>query len=422
MALYREGDALLKRLILLMLLLAMALSAAACGPVSGTGDASPPPEDSQAAPAVPETEVWTRQHRSVWGSEPVTVSADFERIFGAASHGMTAGQELLLLDFMDCYYQSVTRLQVIDCTDLFTDRAQSDYHRTVWRTLAEIRLRAPIDLHAGSYSYSLRCTDLTRDGDTAELTLLESSVVYFNGLNGLPSEQWNVQHTFRLQRITGDRWRIASHDSDDNPYYSADYDPVTDTDRHLPQLLACIEARESGPRELWTPPVTWDHDYDRAAALDYMLTYSAQRNPAYKAYDDLGGNCMNFGSQVLTAGGIPALPGGYRDGWFYNSERSVSLPWVNVGAFLDLAAEHTGSGLVAVVGAPYFTGQVGDIITMGVEEPRHHTTVICGLVADGEGRTVDYLLCSNTANLRNYPASAYYYTNRQLTKILGWND
>ena len=81
-------------------------------------------------------------------------------------------------------------------------------------------------------------------------------MVYFNGLNGLPSEQWNVQHTFRLQRITGDRWRIASHDSDDNPYYSADYDPVTDTDRHLPQLLACIEARESGPRELWTPPVT----------------------------------------------------------------------------------------------------------------------------------------------------------------------
>ena len=412
----------MKRLILLMLLLAVALSAAACGPVSGTGDASPPPEDSQAVPAVPETEVWTRQHRSVWGSEPVTVGADFERISGAASHGMTAGQELLLLDFMDCYYQSVTRLQVIDCTDLFTDRAQSDCHRTVWRTLAEIRLRAPIDLHAGSYSYSLRCTDLTRDGDTAELTLLESSVVYFNGLNGLPSEQWNVQHTFRLQRITGDRWRIASHDSDDNPYYSADYDPVTDTDRHLPQLLACIEARESGPRELWTPPVTWDHDYDRAAALDYMLTYSAQRNPAYKAYDDLGGNCMNFGSQVLTAGGIPALPGGYRDGWFYNSERSVSLPWVNVGAFLDLAAEHTGSGLVAVVGAPYFTGQVGDIITMGVEEPRHHTTVICGLVADGEGSTVDYLLCSNTANLRNYPASAYYYTNRQLTKILGWND
>ena len=59
---------------------------------------------------------------------------------------------------------------------------------------------------------------------------------------------------------------------------------------------------------------------------------------------------------------------------------------------------------------------------MGVEEPRNHTTVICGVLTDDAGQTVDYLLCSNTANLRNYPASAYYYANRQLTKILGWND
>ena len=131
---------------------------------------------------------------------------------------------------------------------------------------------------------------------------------------------------------------------------------------------------------------------------------------------------MNFGSHVLTAGGIPTLPGGYEDGWFYNSSRSVSLPWVNVGGFLDLAAEHTGSGLVAVVNAPYFTGEVGDIITMGVEEPANHTTVILDTIKDENGAVVDYLLCSNTADLRNFPASAYYYTNRQLTKIIGWND
>ena len=412
----------MRRLMLLMLLLAMALAMTGC--LTIVGDEPPVAEQPQedAAVTVPETEVWTRQHRSVWGREPEPVSAEFERISGAADWGITAGQELLLLDFMDCYYQSVCKLQVIDCTALFTSRAQSDYHRTVWRTLCTIRLQSPIDLHADSYSYALRCTALEQDGDTAEVTLLESSVVYFSGLEGLPSEQWNVEHTFRLVRISGDHWRIAAHTSDDNPYYSADYDPETDTDRNLPQLLACIEARRNDPRTPWTPAVTWDHDYDRDAALDYMLTYSAKRNPAYKAYDALGGNCMNFGSQVLRAGGIPDIAGGYEDGWFYNSQRSVSLPWVNVGGFLDLAAGHTGSGLAAAADAPYFTGEVGDIITMGVEEPRNHTTVICGLLQDDAGQTVDYLLCSNTANLRNYPASAYYYTNRQLTKIMGWND
>ena len=420
----------MRRLILLILLLAAALSLSGCLTITGDEPAlKEPTQEPVQEPAqepvtvdVPETQVWTRQHHSVWGREPEPVSAAFERISGAADHGMTTGQELLLLDFMDCYYQSVSGLEVIDCADLFTDRAQSDYHRTVWRTLAAVRSLSPIDLHADSYSYALRCTDLTQDGDTADLTLLESSVMYFNGLNGLPSEQWNVKHEFRLERISGDRWRIAKHVSDDNPYYSADYDEDTDTDRNLPTLLAYIAAREAQSREAWTPEVTWDHDYDRDAALDYMLTYSAKRNPAYKVYDDLGGNCMNFGSQVLTAGGIPPLSGGYQDGWFCYSSTNVSLPWVNVGGFLDLAAGHTGSGLVAVVGAPYFAGEVGDIITMGVDEPRNHTTVICGVLTDDAGQTVDYLLCSNTANLRNYPASAYYYTNRQLTKILGWND
>ena len=421
----------MRRLILLLLLLAAALSMTGCLTVTGdepalqTPTQEPVQEPVQQEPVtvdVPETRVWSRQHHSVWGREPEPVSAVFERISGAADHGMTTGQELLLLDFMDCYYQSVSGLEVIDCAELFTDRAQSDYHRTVWRTLAAVRSLSPIDLHADAYSYSLRCTDLTQDGDTADLTLLESSVMYFNGLNGLPSEQWNVKHSFRLARISGDRWRIAKHVSDDNPYYSADYDEDADTDRNLPTLLACIASREAQPRQAWTPEVTWDHDYDRDAALDYMLTYSAKRSPAYKAYDELGGNCMNFGSQVLAAGGVPALSGGYQDGWFYYSSTNVSLPWVNVGGFLDLAASHTGSGLVAVVGAPYFAGEVGDIITMGVEEPRNHTTVICGVLTDDAGQTVDYLLCSNTANLRNYPASAYYYTNRQLTKILGWND
>ena len=59
---------------------------------------------------------------------------------------------------------------------------------------------------------------------------------------------------------------------------------------------------------------------------------------------------------------------------------------------------------------------------MGVQEPANHTTVIQDVLRDGDGAVVDYLLCSNTADLRNFPASAYYYTNRQLTKIVGWND
>ena len=154
-----------------------------------------------------------------------------------------------------------------------------------------------------------------------------------------------------------------------------------------------------------------------------MLAYVGRRNPGFMAYDDYGGNCMNFGSQVLLAGGIPMdTDGGYETGWYWFGQHSATLPWVNVGWFLEYAAAEREHGLAAVVNAPYFSGETGDIITMGVDEPANHTTVILDVIRDENGLPIDYLLCSNTADLRNFPASAYYYTNRQLTKIIGWNE
>lgn len=421
----------MKRFMLLLLLLAAVLSLTGCFTVVDDGGApsdqpdNVPPEEHHLTADVDETEVWHRR-ASAWstGAEPQTVDAAFERISGAAKMGMTVGQELLLLDFMDCYYQSVGSLRVIDPAALFADTEEVAYHKTIWHDLCVIRKLSPIDLTMTSYSYSLRCVSIEPSEETegdVDMVLRESNAVYFAGLNGVASEQLGIKHTFTL-RGTGDYWRIVKHWSDDNAYYSADYDRETGQDANFPAITDYIEARRQLPRET-LPAVTADHPYDRQAAREYMLTYVGRRNPAFKAYDDYGGNCMNFGSQVLLAGGIPMdTSGGYETGWYWYSANSATLPWVNVGWFLDYAALPREHGLVAVVGAPYFSGEPGDIITMGVDEPANHTTVILDTIQDADGNVVDYLLCSNTADLRNFPASAYYYTNRQLTKIIGWND
>ena len=68
------------------------------------------------------------------------------------------------------------------------------------------------------------------------------------------------------------------------------------------------------------------------------------------------------------------------------------------------------------------TGEPGDLITMGTSSYTRHITEICALVTDENGNTVDYLLCSNTADLKNFPAGAYYLTNQQVIRISGWND
>ncbi len=421
----------MKRFVLLIVLLAMLLSMSGCFTI--TDDSGKQPQENKLAQEeqplsadVPETEVWQRTAGAPWsgGETPQAVSADFERISGAAANGMTVGQELLLLDFMECYYRSISTLQVIDPVALFADTEETIYHKTIWHGLCAIRRLSPIDLTMTSYSYSLRCESITPSEETegnVDMVLRESNVVYFAGLDGIPSEQFGIKHTFTL-RGEGDSWRIVKHWSDDNAYYSADYDRETGQDTNFPAITDYIEARHQLPREA-LPAVTADHPYDRQAARQYMLSYVGKRNGDFKAYDDYGGNCMNFGSQVLLSGGIPMdTSGGYETGWYWYSASQTTLPWVNVGWFLEYAAAEREHGLVAVVNAPYFTGETGDIITMGVEEPANHTTVILDTIKDENGDTVDYLLCSNTADLRNFPASAYYYTNFQLVKIIGWND
>ena len=47
----------------------------------------------------------------------VTVPAGEERVAGAASAGMSVGMEQVLLDLIDCYYQSVGGLSVQDCSE-----------------------------------------------------------------------------------------------------------------------------------------------------------------------------------------------------------------------------------------------------------------------------------------------------------------
>lgn len=81
---------------------------------------------------------------------------------------------------------------------------------------------------------------------------------------------------------------------------------------------------------------------------------------------------------------------------------------------------NTGSGLVGDAAAPYYTGESGDVIAMGNDHFRH-IVMISEVLTDESGNTVDYLICSNTGDLCDFPAGAYFYTYQQLIKIHGWN-
>lgn len=379
-------------------------------------------QEETPTPESKDEEAWTPPPPPPPKYAPLTaVSADAERIVSAAGYGLSAAMEDLLLALQNRYYHSVGALELQECDDLFSTAEEASRHEAIWRSLIEIRKASLIDLHLVDYGFTFYCAGVSWNGEEeVRVTLLEDAVMYFAATSYVPSEQFDVSHTFTLSRTGQDSWQIKSHTSDDNPYENFAYDKVNQCDSRLSAFLASIASRQAQRSGAGGgTSKTWQHDYDRGAAYSYMQTYAASRNGAWRTYDYSGGNCQNFGSQVLYAGGIPMDQEGDAQ-WYWKNHYDQNYSWINVSRFANYARGNTGYGLVADADANYYDGQTGDILIMG-DGDMDHTTVIADTISDGSG-TVDYLICSNTSNYRNFPASAYYYTYHWVIRILGWND
>lgn len=340
---------------------------------------------------------------------------------------VTEEQKQLMTRLMTGWYTDIALFDEPQLGGLFADEKDAAMHEASIRTLTAIRQQALTDLRMRDVSYVLTVTkaEPSAEEDAVEgqvhIEADETTVMHFAATPDVDSKMYDVPHIFELVPTEDGGWLIKHHEADDNPYFSLTYEEGAAVDGQLQQLLRAIERRQLQRQETVQVTLTCDHPYDRAAAERYMRQYDHQRNNRWHAYDDVGGNCMNFGSQVLLAGGIPMdEEGGSK--WFWRGQNDLDLSWINVGRFYSYARENRGYGLVADTEANYYTGGVGDILILGPDGGHNHTTVISGIVRNELSETVDYLLCSNTTNYTDFPAGAYYYTSHRLIKIYGWND
>ena len=340
---------------------------------------------------------------------------------------VTEEQKQLMTRLLTDWYTDLALFDEPQLGGLFADEKDAAMHEASISTLTAIRQQALTDLRMRDVNYVLTVTkaEPSIEEDAAEgqvhIEADETTVMHFAATPDVDSKMYDVPHIFELVPTEDGGWLIRHHEADDNPYFSLTYEEGAATDGRLQQLLRAIERRQLQRQETVQVTLTCDHPYDRAAAEQYMRQYDHQRNDRWYAYDDVGGNCMNFGSQVLLAGGIPMdEEGGSK--WFWRGQNDLDLSWINVGRFYSYARENRGYGLVADTEANYYTGGVGDILILGPDGGHNHTTVISGIVRNELGETVDYLLCSNTTNYTDFPAGAYYYTSHRLIKIYGWND
>lgn len=268
-----------------------------------------------------------------------------------------------------------------------------------------------VDYSLTGYSYTLNCSGTVHHEDgTVEMNALETSVQNFVQFPGVDSERGRNFHHFVLVEVDGHGLiqeqmqydtlygRLMESESNWRGDFSQAY---IDAMPAFPEELQAAQTEREEKQGETAPLLAADEPYDRVAALAYADQYAMSRNPDWSDFSSSGGNCQNYVSQCLLAGGIPVDPYGNMI-WTYGDGNNVrSGSWASVSQFLQYASNNTGFGLVTLVNAPYYTGQPGDLIQMGTEGNWHHVVIIREPVTDKVGNTVDYLINSKRQVLTN---------------------
>lgn len=157
--------------------------------------------------------------------------------------------------------------------------------------------------------------------------------------------------------------------------------------------------------------------YDREAAVLYAHEWAYGRNPRFYDYENLGGDCTNFASQCLYAGGgvmnyTPEL------GWYYIDANQKAPAWTGVIYFYNFL---TRSGRwTGPVGREVSLQEIqpGDFIQLSFDGKEfQHTPIV--VQANQPQSPENILLAAHSFDADNRPLSTYSYQAIRFLHIEG---
>ena len=371
-----------------------------------------------------------------------------EIIIRSGEEDTDAGVLEPILGYFKVSFNALADLKSADLTRLFKDSTSENaqINQSALNYLIGLRLSQNNDLHMANYSVGLSITEVSESDGMIEVTVEEDHTVNFAFISDIDSSSSGIKHTFLLDKGP-DGYVIVEHTEDEDTFLMIEEAINKDgnsrglVDELLSEKssgiaeLARAKGEYNSSNEKTTDPSA-ENPYSSGDAVNYAMAWVdpikvIRNEDDFGIYDDYGGNCNNFISQCLNAGGIPMDNIGdiktqwkwYDDAVNFDEIPSGRSPsWAGVEEFYTYASENTGFGLKAVVGDNVYSGRPGDVLQFAKDGDWVHSVIITEVVKDDQGNVLDYLVNSNTTDRINYPVSAYGYIDLRLIKIMGWNE
>ncbi|MFJ2743605.1 amidase domain-containing protein [Streptomyces sp. NPDC087440] len=181
----------------------------------------------------------------------------------------------------------------------------------------------------------------TVDGDKVVAVLNETTELAYKQIRGdePPNTAFQSRHEAVFTAAPGGGWELTAMkplDEGPNAVNQPDAE-VVDPGGALPK-----EGESADTREPATPSTgektTLAASYNYYEMANYAERHWKNYNKSYRRFSDVGGDCTNFISQALRAGGWAHDTGLYTDyrNWWYNS-LNQSRSWVNVNYWASFA-------------------------------------------------------------------------------------
>ncbi len=154
-------------------------------------------------------------------------------------------------------------------------------------------------------------------------------------------------------------------------------------------------------------------EYNRTRAREYAERWAFSRNPLFRDYAGIGGDCTNFISQAVFAGSCIMNPEEIF-GWYYNTDGDRTPSWTGVSFFYDFLTGNMGVGPFGRETSDAEL-EIGDVVQLFREGTGYyHTLLVVGRDENG-----GILVAAHTDDAFGRALDTYRYDEARFLKIDG---
>lgn len=317
-------------------------------------------------------------------------------------------------------------------------------------TLIKYRKLQIGDLRFKKINQTVELNNIEVEGDKAKVDVVLDEKIIFNDSSDVISEE-SIEHNLTLICINNE-WKIQ-HDDFDSDFKELFEKQQTNTSRkvmssnnnlrNIQKQILTEEATEVSNKKKELEKIKTENDnqeknlnkikakatkfkfkkYDREAASLYARKYAKNPNKDYPFYGkpDYKGDCTNFTSQCLYAGGIVTdNVGKYQ--WY-----KLNSAWRGANKFYEYWNNNKGSGSTKGLKASksiFKDIRLADLIEKKPENAVTHTVIVTGYKVDSWGFNdpwkykYDVLICQHSDDkksgmLKDYPLSAKKWSTKE---------